>query len=67
MSEDKLVSARIADEHHIWIKGRQFVSLERFIELTSKTNDEMKKLADEVKKLTIENDALRVLLKDVLK
>ena len=67
MSNDETVLARVADEHHIWAKGRQFISLERFMELNNKTNDEMKKLNEEVKRLSIENDALRVLLKDVLK
>lgn len=50
------------DGEHLWIGGKQFVSLNRFLEVKKDQNKETKLLQEEVERLTKENDALKVLL-----
>lgn len=49
------------DSDHVWIGGRQFISLERFQYLSRKEAIEMQNLMDKVKQLTEENKAMRIL------
>lgn len=56
MSEEMMKVNMHEDGEHLWIKGKQFVSLERFAEV--------KKCG--AKELTEENEALKVLLKKEL-
>lgn len=53
----------ISDDNHIWIDGKQFVSLKRFLELRNSESNEMQLLSDKVEELTSENDSLKKLLK----
>lgn len=55
---------RVHDENHIWYKGKQFVSLNRFIELKTNQLNEMELLEDEIDRLNKENEAYKVLLKE---
>lgn len=57
------VKVRFADEHHIWVKGQQYISLNRFIEAKNDVLAEMKLLNEELAKVKAENDALKVLVK----
>ena len=50
------------DGEHLWIGSKQFVSLNRFLEVKKDQNKETKLLQEEVERLTKENDALKVLL-----
>ena len=58
----------VGDADHIFIAGRQFVSLERFgamkVNLVNESTLETGKLMEEVIRLTSENNALRTLLKE---
>lgn len=54
-------------KNHVWIDSKQFISLERFIELKNDTLVELKLLQEEVSRLRGENEAYKVLLKDKLK
>lgn len=54
---------KIIDEEHIYYKGKQFISLNRFTELKNDQNKEMSILNDTIKTLVEENNAYKVLLK----
>ena len=54
------------DKEHLWIGSNQWVSLERFMRVKSDINTEMIMLSREVKRLTEENEAYKVLLRDKL-
>lgn len=62
MKED----VKYVDEHHLWYKGRQFISLDRFSQLRWDASKEMMLLINQVDELTKENNALKVLLKKEL-
>ena len=53
---------KIVDNNHIWYKGRQFVSLNRFIELKTNQLNEMEILEQEIDRLNKENESYRNLL-----
>lgn len=63
MSENNV---RICDEYHVYINGRQFVSLNRLAEIKRDHGKEMKLLQEENARLDKENKALRVLLRQEL-
>lgn len=54
---------RVHDKDHIWYKGKQFVSLTRFIELKTNQLNEMEILEDEIDRLNNENKSYKTLLK----
>ncbi len=54
------------DKEHLWIGSGQWVSFERFMHVKNDANKEMLLLSREVKKLTEENEAYKVLLRDKL-
>lgn len=56
-----------ASKEHMWIGSQQWISFERFMQTKADTNKEMILLSREVKRLTEENEAYKVLLKDKLK
>ena len=55
------------DDDHVFIDGRQFISLKRVNAIRADLESEMEVLNDEVYRLEKENDAYRVLLKEDLK
>lgn len=63
MDEHKI---KFSDEHHIWVDGKQYISLTRFFENRSEIALEQKALAEEVERLVEENKHLKALLKEVL-
>ena len=63
---EELKKITYSDPDHLWVDGNQFISLKRFTEVRKDSAKELNLLQKEVKKLTEENKALRVLLKDVL-
>ena len=54
------------DVDHVFIDGRQFISVEGFIAVKSDQNKELTILNDEVRRLQKENDAYRTLLHNML-
>lgn len=54
------------DEQHLYINGKQWVSLERFTKIRNEINAEIMLLGVKVKRLTEENEAYKVLLRDKL-
>lgn len=50
------------DEKHIWYNGKQFIRLDRFIELQTDQLNEIEILNEQLEKLHAENNALRLLL-----
>lgn len=63
MSEEMMKVNMHEDGEHLWIKGKQFVSLERFAEVKKCGAKELQLSEQKVKELTEENEALKVLLK----
>lgn len=66
MREVKNMRVEIADEHHIFVNNKQFVSLKRFGEAKKAIAEEIKLLADKNEELAKENEALKILLKKQL-
>lgn len=66
MREVKNMKVEIADEHHIFVNNKQFVSLKRFGEAKKAIAEELKLLADKNEELAKENEALKILLKKQL-
>ena len=62
MIEDKN-KIMFADDQHVWINGKPFISLDRFVIVRNELNTEIRLLMDENKRLKEENDAFRVLFK----
>lgn len=54
------------DEQHLYINGKQWVSLERLTQIRNEINAEVMLLGVKVKRLTEENEAYKVLLRDKL-
>ena len=48
------------DEKHIWYKGKQYISLDRFIELKTNQLNEMEILEDEIDRLNKINNAITI-------
>ena len=63
MSETKTMQVEIFNDDHIWIGGRQYVSLKRFAEARKDAAEEMQMMIDRNNELTEENEALKILLK----
>lgn len=52
-----------SDEDHVWIDGnKQFISLNRFLNLKGDMIQEYRLLIDKIDQLSKENEAMRVLL-----
>lgn len=66
MAEEMMKVNMHEDGEHLWIKGKQFVSLERFAEVKKCGAEELRLSEQKVKELTEENEALKVLLKKEL-
>lgn len=60
------VNVNWSDEDHVWIGGKQFVSLNRFQELQNDSSKELDNYIKKTEELTSENEALKFLLRDVL-
>ncbi len=60
---DKTLKVHFADDDHVWIEGRQFISLKRFAESRKEASDEMIRLDNKVKELTEKLNAVNVLIK----
>lgn len=60
------MKVNVADEDHLWIDGKQFISLKRFLENRKEIADEVLKLERRNRELEEENNALKVLLKEHL-
>ncbi len=56
----------IIDKDHIYVEGKQYVSLSRMSKIKSEQMEEMNMLSVKVEELTQENNAYRILLKDKL-
>ena len=56
----------IADDNHIWFRGKQYISLSRFNELKKAEVEEIDLLNQKVDELTEENEAYRKILKKEL-
>ena len=54
------------DKLHCWINGCQWVSITRVVQIRKDCNKEIALLSKEVKRLTSENEAYKILLKDKL-
>lgn len=63
---EEMKKVKFHDDDHCWIDGKQYISLYRFSDLRADQSKEMSLLNEEVKRLTEENNAFRVLLKDML-
>jgi hypothetical protein len=66
MSETKTMQVEIFNDDHIWVGGRQYVSLKRFAEARKDAAEEMQMLIDRNDELMKENESLKVLLKERL-
>lgn len=55
------------DGEHIWIDGKQYVSLKRFIDLKQTQLKEMQLLQEKASELTKENNAFRDTIKALTK
>lgn len=66
MIEEKFMEDKnkimFTDDHHVWINGKQFISLDRFLIVQTELNTEIKLLINEITRLKEENDAFRLLL-----
>ena len=62
MSDIKMKEVRIVDEDHVWIDGEQFISLQRLNKLRYDTNAELENYEKEIKRLTDQNNAYKILL-----
>lgn len=60
------VDVRFSDEKHVWVNGRQFVRLDRFLEIKTNTINELEFANQECERLYEENESLKKLLKDKL-
>lgn len=66
MNEKIKKEVYFADEKHIWIDGRQYVRLDRFLEVKNDAAVEGKILYDKCVELHEENQSLKKLLKNNL-
>lgn len=64
MSEKIMKEVMFADDDHVWIDGKQFVSIKRFLESKNATIKETMVINERLEKITEENEALKVLLKN---
>jgi len=54
----------VIDDDHIYVDGKQYVSLRRFFENRSEIAIEAESLIEKIDKLTEENNHLKALLKE---
>ena len=54
---------RFSDDDHVWIDGKQFVSLNRLLEVKNSEIKEMRLMNERVKELTAKNRVLMMMLK----
>lgn len=66
MEKEEHKITEYVDVDHVFVDGRQFISLERFISVKSEQYEELTILNDEVRRLQKENDAYRTLLHKML-
>ena len=60
---EEMRKVMFSDEDHVWIDGnKQFISLNRFLNLKSDMIQEYRLLTDRIEQLFKENEAMRVLL-----
>ena len=64
--EEILRRIKISDKDHVYIGGDQYVSFNRMCEIRADLNKEAQMLNRQLKELTDENNALKVLLKEQL-
>lgn len=64
--EEKTCKIFFEDEEYCWINGRQFISLYKANQFRSELYKETELLNNRIKKLTEENEAYKVLLKEKL-
>lgn len=57
-----MTTVKIIDDDHIWVSGKQYVSLRRFFEARSEVDKEHLQLCKQVEDLKKENAALLTLL-----
>ena len=62
MEQEEHKITNYVDVDHVFIDGRQFISLECFLTVKSEHNKELYILNDEVRRLQKENDDYRTLL-----
>lgn len=60
------MNVNFTDKDHVWIDGRQYISLRRFFEKVAEVASESKRLAEENEKLIAENEHYKALLKESL-
>lgn len=56
-------ACKFVDEDHVWINGKQFISLKRHYQRVTEYIDDNKKLFEKIDELTERNKALDLLLK----
>ena len=60
---EEMRKVMFSDEDHVWINGnKQFISLNRFLNLRDVMDKECRLLMDKIDQLSKENEAMRVLL-----
>lgn len=66
-NDERLETVSYSDDKlHCWINGCQWVSIIRVIKIREECNKETALLSKEVVRLTSENEAYKILLKDKL-
>lgn len=50
------------DDDHVWVKGKQYVSLKRMFEIKEHDLKELKNMEELTERLLLENQALRTLI-----
>ena len=61
--KEEIRRVMFSDEDHVWIDGnKQFISLNRFLNLRDVMDKECRLLMDKIKELSKENEAMKVLL-----
>lgn len=66
MSEKRVVTIMENDQDHIFLEGKQYISLRRFLDAKNEITEETKLLMDRLEILEKENTALKILLKKQL-
>lgn len=66
MAKENMAVDMHEDGEHLWINGKQFISLSRFAKARSTDAEELHLANMKIHELTEENNALKVLLKNKL-
>jgi hypothetical protein len=56
---EKKVEVRFSDEQHVWIEGKQFIRLDRFLAIKQDKITEMEIMSEEIDRLNKDNQTLR--------